>query len=194
MSNVQETIQVMQELQRVFASPDDADAMLEILKKRGDIDKLMLRKQTDAKKLIRDLSTRTQQLENEAARREGTENHRLRLETLERQKENISTNISEIENQNKHLRAESERLKKKADELRDRKKQLEGQRQDDVPRLKLYQCITNLKWDYDSTRIKGHIDIVDHKRNIVMDVRPFEIDPAQHTSFEITNRLWDLMD
>jgi DNA repair exonuclease SbcCD ATPase subunit len=194
MNSAQETIQVMQELQRVFSVPEDANTISEILKKRADCDKLILKKQTDAKKLIKDITTRIQQLENEAARREGSENHRIRLDTLERQKENINTNISEVEKQNQIMKQEAERLKKKTDELRDRKKQLESQRYDDVPRLKLYQCITNLKWDYDSARIKGHIDVVDHKRNLVTDVRPFEIDPAQSTSFEITNRLWDLMD
>ncbi len=193
-STAQETVAVIQELTRVFAAPDDANTISEIIKKRADIEKLQQKKQTDAKKLIKELSARAQQLEADVGRREPTEAHRIRIETLERQKENISSNITEIEKQNINLKQESERLKKRAEDLRARKKQLEEQRLDDVPRLKLYQCISNIKWEYESARVKGHVDLVDFKRQLVKDVRPFDIDPAQHTSFEVTNMLWDLMD
>jgi len=187
---------VMQELQRVFAEPTDVTTIGEITKKRGDIDKLQLKRQLDAKKLIKDLTQRTTQLGLDLSRKDRNgDDHRTQLETLDRQKENLSSNITNYDKQIAQLKVEIEDLKRRTEELKTRRSQIETQRLDDAPRLKLYQCISNIKWDYETPmRVKGHVDIVDQKRQLVKDVRPFDIDPLQYGSFEIANMLWELMD
>jgi len=185
----------MSELQKVFASPDDANTVAEINSTRSALDKLISKKQTDAKKLIRDLTLRTQQLEQELNKREPTDaSHKHRMDSLDRQKENVSSNITDLDRQILQLREQSEQLKRKTEELKARKRHLDEQRLEDVPRFKLYQLVSNLKWDYEHAHVKGHIDMVDFKRQVVRDVRPFDIDADKHNAFEIANTLWDLMD
>jgi hypothetical protein len=41
---------------------------------------------------------------------------------------------------------------------------------------------------------QGHVDILDFKRKMVKDVRPFDLAPQQKSSFETTNHLWELME
>jgi len=196
MSVLQDTAKVTAEIIPIFETSEDANTILLVNKLRADIDKLIIKKQTDARKLIKELSSRTQQLEQEVVRKESAEVQQARIQALERQKENISTSLEGMDKQSHQLKDEVEHLRKKTEELRARKQALEEQRLEDVPRIKLYQCVSNIKWDYEASagHVKGHVDILDFKRKMVKDVRPFDIAPQQKSSFETTNYLWDLME
>ena len=63
----------------------------------------------------------------------------------------------------------------------------------EVPRarhtISLYANISSIRWDYNSALVKGFITSANGSN-----IKSFELDPSQHTSFFIVNKLWELMD
>ena len=63
----------------------------------------------------------------------------------------------------------------------------------DVPIMKyalsLYTLISNISWDYNSENVKGIITSPSGEQP----TKAFDIDPSELTTFELTNKLWDMM-
>ena len=55
--------------------------------------------------------------------------------------------------------------------------------------MKLFACVSNLKWDYTKNGAVGHIFLKNPERII-----PFDFTNEGEDSVEITNKLWELMD
>jgi septal ring factor EnvC (AmiA/AmiB activator) len=71
---------------------------------------------------------------------------------------------------------------------------LEGLRKIQVPRMQqqisLYAMCTGIKWDFaQERRLAGTADVPSQQG-----LRQFSIDPEEHSSFEIANQLWDMME
>jgi len=79
---------------------------------------IIWKKQLDSKQLIRDLTRQVHQQESEGKRIESPSVHKHRLDIIEREKENVSENIHELEKQYIQIKKTVEELKHEEDELK----------------------------------------------------------------------------
>jgi len=57
--------------------------------------------------------------------------------------------------------------------------------------LALYVNVTNVRFDYDAANVKGIVFPAEGEEDVTP--RSFDIDPSSMSEFDLTNKLWDLI-
>uniref|UniRef100_A0A7S4C342 Kinetochore protein Spc24 n=1 Tax=Chrysotila carterae TaxID=13221 RepID=A0A7S4C342_CHRCT len=114
-------------------------------------------------------------------------------ETLLTEREQIEQNIARIQQETLEIKKQMGAVENRTTEVCAKEQQIRQQESVEVPRarhtISLYANISAIRWDYGSDKIKGFVTSAKGDG-----MKAFELDPTQHSSYDITNSLWDLMD
>ncbi len=119
--------------------------------------------------------------------------HAQRIHALDLQKVQAAERIAQLRDDERRALGAIENLRAECDRVISEKSDLEEEEDAGVPIMKyalsLYALISNIVWDYNSQNVKGIMTSPDGDLT-----KPFDIDPSQITSFNLTNDLWEMMD
>jgi hypothetical protein len=146
-----------------------------------------------------------------AQRTESKGQFAAKLSALEKEKEQVSGNLSQMERHMKKLEEDLGRLAVMEESLQAKAHALSRETGEEVPRtkhlLRLYRNISNIQWQGEETSIAGRTfnsflitaicpssPIQSTDVTLLHDVRPFSLEPSKHSKSAVANLLWDLMD
>ena len=211
-------LEIMKDLDAHYNAQDDIVNLGKIFGMESDVDNIIKEKEMGPRELIRgtynlrhvfDFTSRTRKLtlysrsteltekvenaKEEAARNDESKKHRERRVLIEKDIEEITANIQSQAQEEREAFGALEKLEKQLADVNKKHAKLNHQSAVDAPRVKyalsLYGNISNIVWDYTVDNVKGVIT-----SPYGGPVTPFNIDPRSCSSFEITNRLWGLME
>lgn len=128
-------------------------------------------------------------MKDEIQRAETGEEESRRLKQALEEKESIQLQIQALEGQSELLDHKLKDIEAKKQDLEEQMLELKQTKLVEIPVIKhalgLYANITNLRWQYDTEDIKGHVSKAD-------DVKSFEF-PKDADMFEVCNNLWEMI-
>ena len=142
---------------------------------------------------ITDLANHLEKMKKEAETIESASKRSERTEALEHRIAQTTQNIQTLAKEERDTLGSIENLEKQIVDAQKKGAKLDYQGAVDAPRVKyalsLYGNISNIVWDYNSDNVKGVIT-----SPYGGPVTNFDIDPSSCSSYEITNRLWGMME
>uniref|UniRef100_A0A7S1YQV0 Kinetochore protein Spc24 n=1 Tax=Ditylum brightwellii TaxID=49249 RepID=A0A7S1YQV0_9STRA len=134
--------------------------------------------------------------EEDACRREGEDlaKQNCHIAALEEEIRNLKIINDEVDQQKKESEQRTERYRAEASVEVEKIDEVEAAKIKEVPRMKkqlsLYAAMTNIKWHYEKENVMaGEVAVL--SQGIC---RRFEIDPMEHSEFDVANAVWSLMD
>lgn len=184
---------VIEQVVGIFSEKGEAESAREAKNAMSELQTLSQNRHQEMRTAIRELSTQLQAMQEQseqrqAALREITE----REEAMLKERNRFQQNIQRLRQETLDVKQEIGSTESRATELSAREQQIRHQESVEVPRarhtISLYANISSIRWDYNSDLVKGFITSAQGSG-----IQSFELDPAQHSSYFITNNLWDLM-
>mmetsp|Transcript_39843 Transcript_39843/g.84962 ORF Transcript_39843/g.84962 Transcript_39843/m.84962 type:complete len:227 (-) Transcript_39843:118-798(-) len=185
---------VIEQVVRIFSERGEAESAREAKNAMAELQTMTQERHMEMCTAIRELSAQLKSVQehseqSKAALSETTEREKAML----RERKKFQENVQRLKQETVELKKEIGSAESRATELGAREQQIRHQESVEVPRarhtISLYANISSIRWDYSSDMIKGFITSVQGKG-----IKAFELDPTQHSSFNITNNLWELMD
>ena len=140
-----------------------------------------------------DLTRENDDLRDNCANAEPAEAVKTRMDKLHRDKISVETELTRMKLAEENCLHEIQDLEKRQKESNKESNKVQSVAEVDIPRVKyalsLYGNISNIVWDYGSENVKGMITSTDGSPT-----KMFNIDATNTSSYEITNKIWDLID
>eukprot|EP01138_Halocafeteria_seosinensis_P016427 gb/GECG01016758.1/.p1 GENE.gb/GECG01016758.1/~~gb/GECG01016758.1/.p1 ORF type:complete len:222 (+),score=51.42 gb/GECG01016758.1/:1-666(+) len=151
-----------------------------------------VRKEEHTKELIQELQQQVHSQQEEAEHMAGIKEHRERLQKLEQDKDEVRQQLKQYKEEKENAQERTQEINQQIDAISEATEKLKADTEARIPRVKhtlsLYANISNIRWDYDNDdKISGYIAPPSSA------VTPFEFD-ADTDSFELADRLWELID
>eukprot|EP00793_Prasinoderma_coloniale_P001560 PRCOL_00003364-RA len=190
----EETSGVIDDLYMVFESRDDAAKIAHVRVAAAEMAALCEAKQGDLQGAIRDLTRRVATVERDAAPTEPPEAHERRVAEAEEQKADAEQVVRQYEDQLAALELEKANAASRMSAVASTRAETDTLEAEALPQnkheLSLYAHVSKIIWHYEAgERVRGNVS--DPAK---ADIRPFDMDPAKTSNFDIANSLWDLME
>jgi predicted nuclease with TOPRIM domain len=193
-----ETLQMMNDLAQLYEKPDQSPIMLSIQESIHLQSKLEQRKElllSESNEIKAQIQSATEKCSNLLqVETEKLKSHERNLDELQTELDRILRKRKDLQKQldevNHHIHVYSTEASQEIEGF----DSVELERQDEVPRLKqqisLHATGTGIKWDFHRTdALVGEVSIPSRKV-----LKRFCVELNDHSSFEIANKVWDIMD
>uniref|UniRef100_A0A7S4K4J3 Kinetochore protein Spc24 n=1 Tax=Paramoeba aestuarina TaxID=180227 RepID=A0A7S4K4J3_9EUKA len=189
-SQLPDAIRVCQKLRAEYFNHDnDGVQIVAIRRTQRDLQKRYTEQQRESANIVKELTSSVNTLKNVSERQEPVNSHQIKIEGLNQEEQLIKENIKNMKKERAQLQHEKENIQQGIKQY-ERELQEAAPAELDVPKVKneltLFVNISNIKWDFDSQRVRGYI-------TGPKDVKKFDIDPKKCSEFETANLLWDLI-
>ena len=188
--NLADTASLLAEVTNVFHTDEDVKTAHKIVETRAAVEQTCREKQEEIKSIIREYTQNVQALEAKASY-DGSEVDADKR-ALNDEKSAVIDSIQQMEDAHQELHSKVGEIRARSSEIG---AQLEGviqQRDIQIPeastKIRLYEQITDLKWDYGSQNVAGCVIMADKG-----EIRNFDIPKESKRAIEIADELWDLV-
>eukprot|EP00744_Colponema_vietnamica_P011069 GILI01015581.1.p1 GENE.GILI01015581.1~~GILI01015581.1.p1 ORF type:complete len:203 (-),score=53.05 GILI01015581.1:260-868(-) len=175
---------ILQDHQKEFATIHD------IYTSQSDIQATFEFKETNAKQLIKDLTSKVERLSKEAQRPYPEREFHGRVQQLEEEKAKVSGEVDRLKTEKEELAESLQRLKLEEAEVDRKLKEIAQAHEVEIPqskqRLGLYMNVSKINWDFLTEDVAGSITRPER-------LRPFRFSKQEHSQFFIANQLWDMI-
>lgn len=188
-----ETRAILQEVEQLFQRDDDIRDVHDIKKMVKEIDSHCVNSLKDAKEIIKQYTNTVAQKEKEIlAPPESV--HSANIDVYKAEKENVSSQIEQLREIINSKRENITKLASQAIVLQERSLECSAGSQLADSRtayaLSLYAKISNITWDYKGS---SHLLAGTIGRDHLQTIERFELDTTNVSSFDISNKLWDMI-
>jgi len=162
----------------------------------ADTKHIVANRELEIKDVVRALQSKVEDQERQVENDSAVKECLGKLEAAEGRRQQLVAKLEALGNEKEASLADIAEIRREAEQLKMRRNEVEKDMAEHIPvqkgLLALYVNITNLRFDYDAANVKGIVVPPEGEEDI--DPRPFDLDPSSLSEFELTNRLWDLID
>uniref|UniRef100_A0A6U4W404 Kinetochore protein Spc24 n=2 Tax=Hemiselmis andersenii TaxID=464988 RepID=A0A6U4W404_HEMAN len=174
----------------------DLNAIKSIKKTCADTKHIVANREMEIKDVVRALQCKVEDQEERLENDQTVKECMAQLEEAEARRETLARKMDDLCKEKDASLSHIEEIQREAAQLEERRKEVEAEMEKHVPvqmgMLALYVNVTNVRFDYESSNVKGIVFPDDGAEDITP--KTFDIDPASMSEFDLTNAVWDLID
>mmetsp|Transcript_4699 Transcript_4699/g.14360 ORF Transcript_4699/g.14360 Transcript_4699/m.14360 type:complete len:201 (-) Transcript_4699:23-625(-) len=183
---------VVETVIKIFSERTDPNTARDAGREICEIKRRATARHAELVRSIRELTNEAERARRRLAEGEQLEAGSAVREELLSAKARAERSISRMRQENLALQQQIGTAETRASELAAREQGVRQQELVEVPRarhtISLYANISSIRWDFGTSNVKGFL-----ASGGGSGIKAFEMDPAQQSGFEMTNRLWELM-
>jgi len=184
---------VVETVIKIFSERADPNTAREAGRDIADLKRRVTERHQEMIKSIRELSGQADRARRQLNERRQASDGSSAKEEMLTTKSRLDQSITRMRQENISLQQNIGAAETRVSELSAREQTVRQQEAVEVPRarhtISLYANISSIRWDFNSPLVKGFVTSAEGAG-----IKAFEMDPVQTSSFEMTNRLWDLID